>query len=253
MSSQPDETRLKKRIELLETFHKKLQEWRAGKDVRLYLNKNVIAVRSAVIQSGAMQVITIAPPSAIGGMVMQNLDPFRNLFEAPYGMSMISTALTCIEQAIGVYEHMLADPDLIDLYSKEAFDIEGGIERALRPTFRSFPPKREREVQDAVENILNALGVDFGREKEAAPVGPKAFKPDFTVPDLDLAIEIKLAKENHGAAKIQEELSADIAGYGTKWKRLLVVIYDVGVIQDPLQMRRENMKHFGVSVLIIKH
>ena len=39
----------------------------------------------------------------------------------------------------------------------------------------------------------------------------------------------------------------------TKWKNLLVVFYDNGVIDDPYKFRKENLKHFGVSVIIIKH
>ncbi|WP_198284702.1 PD-(D/E)XK nuclease domain-containing protein [Beggiatoa alba] len=70
--------------------------------------------------------------------------------------------------------------------------------------------------------------------------------------DLDLAIEVKLAKEKHNEAKIQEELNADISGYGTKWKNLLVVIYDLGCIADPYRLRQENQKHFGITMVIIK-
>jgi hypothetical protein len=134
-----------------------------------------------------------------------------------------------------------------------SIDIEAAIERALRPTFHSNPPSSEREVQDAVETILNALGIIFVREKEVAPVGPRAFHPDFTVPDIELAIEVKLATVTHSASAIQEEIAADISAYRTKWRHLLFVIYDNGVITDPYQMRRENMQHFGVNVVIVKH
>jgi hypothetical protein len=34
---------------------------------------------------------------------------------------------------------------------------------------------------------------------------------------------------------------------------LLVVVYDVGAIDDPQRMWDDNMKHFGVSVRIMKH
>jgi len=70
---------------------------------------------------------------------------------------------------------------------------------------------------------------------------------------MSLAIEVKLAQESHGASDIQEEMHADITAYKTKWKRLMFVIYDVGVVADPHRMIRENQRLFGISVLVIKH
>ena len=70
---------------------------------------------------------------------------------------------------------------------------------------------------------------------------------------LDLAIEVKLAKPGHGAAEIQEEITADIAAYRTKWRHVMVVIYDRGVIVDPYQLRTSNLKLFGVSVVVVRH
>ncbi|HJP91279.1 MAG TPA: hypothetical protein VJ875_04940 [Pyrinomonadaceae bacterium] len=103
-------------------------------------------------------------------------------------MSLIPAAMDSIEQAIGVYEHLQTDEGLVTLKSKEAIDIEAAIERALRPSFRSGPPTSEKDVQDAVENIIRTLGVDFTRDREVTPVGAKAFRPDFIVTSLDLAI-----------------------------------------------------------------
>jgi hypothetical protein len=200
-----------------------------------------------------MRYMTLSPPPAVGGLIARGIDPFTMIFENWYGKSLIPDITDMVEQAIGVYNHLKAETGLVQLRAPEAIDIESAIERALRPSFRDLPPSSEREVQDAVENILNALGIEYVREREAAPVGPRAFYPDFTVRNLELAIEVKLATASHGASAIQEELAADISAYRTKWKHLLVVIYDSGVIVDPYQMRRENMKHFGVSVVIVKH
>jgi len=75
------------------------------------------------------------------------VDPLDNLFDDIYNSSVVPQALDSIEQAIGVFEHFLEDDGLIRMPSKETIDIETAIERALRPTFRSDPPKSEREVQ----------------------------------------------------------------------------------------------------------
>jgi hypothetical protein len=196
----------------------------------------------------------MAPPAIVGGLVYKNMDPFVNLFENFYGASVVPDALDSIEQAIGVYEHMLGGTELVRrLGSKQAIDIEAAIERALRPSFRDAAPTNEREVQDALEIILSSLGVEYQREKDVAPAGVKVFRPDFVIPHEDLAIEVKLCKEGRSLGELQEQLAADTAGYKTKWKRLLVVVYDCGVIHDPYAFRVSNMKSFGVSVVVIKH
>jgi hypothetical protein len=251
---------IEKRLELLRRFQDALHRWvksEAGAEhqdeVRSFINRNLVAARSAVLEAGAMKLVSIGPPPAIGGAIMHNLDPFQNLFENFYGMSLISAAMDSIDQAIGVYEHLQSEDGLVTLMSKEAIDIEASVERALRPSFRSGPPNSEKDVQDAVENIIRTLGLDFTRDREVTPVGAKAFRPDFIVTALDLAIEVKLAKVGHGAAEIQEEIAADIAAYRTKWRHLLIVIYDLGAIHDPYQLRKSNLKLFGVSVVVIKH
>ena len=251
---------LKQRIDLLEAFHSMLSRWFAGKyepegkaAIRSHLNRNLVAVRNLVVEAGTLKRMTIAPPPAVGGIVIQRADPFENLFESFWGLSMIPGALDSIEQAIGVYTFLQTDSGVVNLSKKESIDIESAIERSLRPSFRFEPPTVERQVQDSIENILNALGVQFTREKDTAPVAARSFKPDFVLEGLDLAIEVKLAKNGHGASDIQEEIAADITAYRTKWKHLMFVIYDLGAIADPHQLRRENMRLFGVSVVVVKH
>lgn len=251
---------LERRVQLLNDFHKSLKLWCQGNisdeerlKTRSFLNRNLIAVYNAVRAAGTLKLINISPPSVIGGPIVKNLNPFENLFTDFYGSSLAFSALDSIEQAIGVYEHIQSESGLVELNPKEAIDIESSIERALRPAFRDTPPKLEKEVQDAIENILNALGVQFTRDREVTSVAGKAFKPDFIVQQIDLAIEVKLAKTGHGVAQIQEEINADISAYKTKWKNLLFVIYDLGVINDPYKFQTENIKLFGISVRVIKH
>ena len=252
--------RIDARISLLKEFLSLAQRWFDGdygpdgsRRLRRRINRLLIPVRRAVLEAGAMKLITISPPPAVGGLVAGNTDPFRNFFEDFWGMSVIPTVIDLVDEAIGVYEFAAEGSDLISLERKEAIDVETAIERALRPSFRNTAPTKESQVQDAIENILNALGVDFVRDKEVAVTGPRASKPDFTAEELDLAIEVKLAKEGHEASKIQEEMNADIAAYKTKWRHVMFVIYDVGVIDNPHRMIRGNQRLFGVSVLIVKH
>jgi len=250
----------RKRIVLLEEFHVSLKKWfnadygTEGQDsLRSYINRNIHAVRNIVIEAGTLKRITIAPPVSIGGMVIKNADPFENIFESFWGFSPIPAAMDSIDQAIGVYTFLETDPSFIKIMKAETIDIETSIERSLRPFFKKQPPNNEKEVQDAIENILNVIGVRFTREKEVTPVGSRSFIPDFVIEDNKLAIEVKLAKAGHTASLIQEEIAADITAYRTRWKHILFVIYDIGEISDPYMMRKENIRLFGISMIIIKH
>ncbi len=105
-----------KRIQLLTSFHKSLNLWFSGNltdkqraEHRSYLNKNLVAVRNAVKEAGTLKMMNIGPPPFLGGVVMQNVDPFVNLFGDIYGTSLIPDALECVEQAIGVYEHIQSE------------------------------------------------------------------------------------------------------------------------------------------------
>ncbi|MCH7772447.1 MAG: hypothetical protein IIA49_15770 [Bacteroidetes bacterium] len=207
---------IEKRIKLLSEFKSVLLQWlrKDSEDrgnLRTHLNKNIYAVQYAIENVGAMKSISISPPPAIGGMMIQNANPFNLMFKRIHGQSSFPVILDMLEQAIGIYEHLRNNTGLIRLELNTELDIESSIERALRPFFKQAPPQKEKQVQDAIEFILNSLGIDFTREQETAPVGSKSFIPDFIIPDLDLCIEVKLAKENHNEKKIQEELNADIS------------------------------------------
>lgn len=251
-----DRDKATKRIELLEEFRRSLHAvWNdsnGAADARSFILRNSMAAKQAVAEAGVPATMQVSPPPAIGGPIM-DVDLFDNVFKKFYRVSILPDLDEAIEKAIGVYEHLRDETGLVTLVQPEALDALAAIERALRPAFRNGPPAVERDVQDAIETILQAAGVRYTREQETAPVGPRAFTPDFVLTDLDTALEVKLATPKHGASDIQEELAADIAAYPTKWKRCMFVIYDLSTITDPDALRRANMDHFGVTVLIVKH
>ena len=247
------------RIALLESLRGLLVQWETKSLpaprralVRSRINRLLPSAKQAVLDAGLSTRISLLLPSP-AGVARVPIDLLGLPFEQPDGESLIQYVLDRIDQAIGVYENLRDDTGLVRLSAASGLDIVGAIERALRPSFRHAPPASEQAVQDAVEVILNSLGVEFERDREVAPVAAKGFKPDFTVEEFSLAIEIKLATKSHRERAIQEELAADITGYGTKWRRLLAIVYDVGVIRDPGRLRRENMRLFGVTVVVVKH
>jgi hypothetical protein len=258
--TQPIPSRYQARIALLEEARDKLQnslddphEDRAHDPaLRKQISRLMPTARQVVEEAGIQTAMAVRAPAVAGGGTF-GLNPFITPFEDCFGTPLAVALVDLMDQAIGVYAQLRDDTGLIHLPSRSGLDIESALERALRPSFRSNAPSSEREVQDAVEVILQSLGVEYSRETEVAPVGAKGFRPDFVVSRLELAIEVKLASETHPEKAVQEELAADISAYRTKWRNLLAVVYDLGVISDPYRLRRENMKHFGVSVVIVKH
>ena len=246
------------RLEILRAFRDSVMRWARGDtedamELRTEINQRLVAARNAVAEAGVYSTVAATPPPTFGGYVERNLDPFVNIFSELYDSPFPQEVVDQVDRAIGVYELLRQGSNLTVLVSKEAIDIEGAVERSLRPAFGRAQPESERDVQDVVEIILNSLAIRFTREQESASVGGKSFRPDFVVADLDLAIEVKFTRPGHGTSKIQEEIAADISGYRTRWTRLLIIVYDIAEIADPYAFRRENARHFGVSVVVVKH
>ena len=54
-------------------------------------------------------------------------------------------------------------------------------------------------------------------------------------------------------SKTIEEISADITAYKKAYQRQLYVIYDLGVIQNEVEFKRDIEMIEGVKVIIVKH
>jgi hypothetical protein len=256
------------RITLLENALKQLRNFEKsfntyspcgddGEQVRAqavsFINRNLMAIRQAVIDTGVNIVVAMNPPPMVGGP-RQTVDVLENVFRNGYGHSFIGDAIWVIERAIGVYEHIRDETGLVRLPTHASgLDLLDSIDRTLRPAFADGPPKSEKDVQDKIEIILRSLNIEFTREIERATVGPRSSIPDFVLPALNLALEAKFAHAKHVEGKVQEEINADVSAYATKWKHLVFVIYDVGAINDPDRMRTDNMAKYGVRVIIVKH
>lgn len=72
--------------------------------VRTEINKAKPLVQNLVYKAGTNKRFDIAPPPAVGGFIMRNVNPFDNIFDPPYGISLISMILDSIDEAIGVIE-----------------------------------------------------------------------------------------------------------------------------------------------------
>ncbi len=69
--------------------------------IREWINQNVARVKSEVFQAGCFATITIGPPPAVGGPILQDVDPFSMMFERIYLKSLVPTICDMIDKTIG--------------------------------------------------------------------------------------------------------------------------------------------------------
>jgi hypothetical protein len=125
-------------------------------------------------------------------------------------------------------------------------------EHRLRKVVRR-KPEGETDVQDAFESLLVGAAVPYKRETERIEYSSKTYVPDFTVPKINLAIELKLCNRQGREKEIIGEVNDDIRAYQTKYGNLLFVIYDLGFIRDVDRFTSAFEENQSVVVLVVKH
>jgi len=120
----------------------------------------------------------------------------------------------------------------------------------LRKVIR-VTPKAEKEVQDAFENLLVGGDIPYSREAEHIEYSSKTYVPDFTLPEIDLAVEIKLSGPGREKVIIAE-INDDILAYRTRYGNLLFIVYDLGQIRDVERFTASIEEQEGVVVRVVK-
>ena len=99
-----------------------------------------------------------------------------------------------------------------------------------------------------------AKGVDYDRETGRVKVSIKEVVPDFILPRLSMAIEIKLSKDKSKSKSIVDEINADIQAYSKNYSSTLFIVYDLGSIQDEFEFKHGLETVDGnIRVIIVKH
>jgi hypothetical protein len=126
----------------------------------------------------------------------------------------------------------------------ETHNLIDFIQANLRKTIFTVPEK-ENEVQNGIEAMFVGRsmekGTDYDRETGRVKTSGKESIPDFILPRLRLCLEVKLLKSAKELKSIVDEINADVR------------VYDLGVIRDEAEFKRDIENAQGVSVLIIKH
>jgi len=126
------------------------------------------------------------------------------------------------------------------------------LERKLRKAVR-VRPTREREIQDALENLLIGADIGYSRETDSIEYSSKTYTPDFTFQRLNLALEVKLCNRAEREKEIIAEMNDDILAYKTKYGNLLFGIYDLGFIRDTDRFADTFEASEGVVIRVVKH
>lgn len=144
----------------------------------------------------------------------------------------------------------------LGLIEEAAFDLANFIKANLRRGIHSQPDK-ERQVQDALETLLVGKGfqkgLDYDRETGRVKVSIKESTPDFIFPKLALALEVKLATARTRLGRIVDEINADIRSYGSGYRFLTFVVYDIGQIQDEEEFKRGLEDSISTKLVVVKH
>jgi DpnII restriction endonuclease len=165
----------------------------------------------------------------------------KELFDLGYSNAALLKSL--LEEAIGYPED--------ETNSLRDF-IEANLRRAIYTT-----PHRETDVQNSIETLLVGRGMqkgtEYDRETGRVKTSGKESIPDFIFPTLGLCLEVKLVRSAELLKGVIDEVNADIRAYGMNYERQLYVVYDLGVIRDEAEFKRDLEAAAGVSVLIVKH
>lgn len=118
-------------------------------------------------------------------------------------------------------------------------------------------PEREVEVQNSIETLIAgrgmAKGIDYDRETGRVKISGKESIPDFIFPNLKLCLEVKLSKSKEDLRRIIDEVNADVRSYESQYERQIYVVYDLSIIRDEAEFKKDIESAPGVSVVIIKH
>ncbi|HBM4505170.1 TPA: hypothetical protein ACGXHM_001041 [Listeria monocytogenes] len=196
----------------------------------------------------------------------ERAEPYIN-FNAPYHSYNLEKSkspgnMTGIEQK-NVFESALFSTrmlmNILESYFDFADDETDNLVNLINKRFRMMfheQPDNEKAVKNTFENLFVAnnynKGIDYDRETGKFNFSGREYIPDFVIPKLNLCIEVKIIKEKGKRSKIIEEINADITAYSKKYERILFDIYDLGVIRDELEFKRDIEASGDVSVIIIK-
>ncbi len=103
---------------------------------------------------GCFQTMTISPPPAIGGYIMQDVDPLVTMFDPPYMMNLTKTVIDMIDQTIGVIDSENDGWESAEITNETTF--QKGYVFIAMPIDKTNP--QLDDVLDAIKTACARLG-----------------------------------------------------------------------------------------------
>lgn len=145
---------------------------------------------------------------------------------------------------------------LVDTRVRTVDSLTRAIWRGLPPIFRDRAPKNEREVQNAVEGLLQAMEADLRREVPLLPFAGIGTKPDFARAEALrgwLFIEMKYPSGRSRLNGIVTEMTSRASIYRQQEAHVLFVVYDPGrYIVDDEHFKADCSLADGVWVEVVR-
>lgn len=133
------------------------------RELRSLINQEKTWIRQQVIEARCFYTVTIGPPPAIGGLIMENVDPIQSIFDSPYRLSMVPHVTDMIDQTIGVLK---APPE--ELKEPSVPMVKENIVKGY--AFVAMPMNEDdpemEDVLDAIKEAASRCGVQAERIDE---------------------------------------------------------------------------------------
>jgi hypothetical protein len=138
----------------------------------------------------------------------------------------------------------------------EAENILNFLNANLRKAIHD-EPIQEKDIQNAIENLLVGKGmqrgIDYDRETGRVKHAGKESIPDFIFPNEQMVLEVKFCNRQGKLSSLIDEINADIVAYSTAYERVWFLIYDMGIIRDEDEIIQGLQKSEDIKCAIVKH
>ena len=209
------------KIEKLEEFKTLLRNWPSNRsiDLRTQINQKKAWIRREVIEAGCFHTVTIAPPPAIGGLIMQNIDPFDMIFDPPYFQSLIPNIIDMIDQTLGIIQC----PEYEVISARQAIKLD--LDTQAGYAFIAMPIEQGShelaDVLDAIKEAARRCGIHAERidevhsnERITDRILESIRKAEFVI--VDLTHSKPNVFYEAGYAQGLQKIPIYIAKFGTK-------------------------------------
>lgn len=123
------------------------------------------------------------------------------------------------------------------------------LKRRLPRAFRGRP-ETELDVRNGFETLL--AGVEIAYERKGESTSEETCAPDFTFPELQAALELKLCDRPGREEEIVAEINREISDCRARYRQVVFGVYDLGFIREPDRFCGAFDAHEGVWVRVIR-